>query len=231
MKYVGQHLLLRAAEDLRNYNRWIIRILLRNLPINGKKRVLDFGAGVGTLTTLFHSVTGLKPECVELDPEQKLILENLGFRTYLSLNEINGKFDLIYTCNVLEHIEDDICVLRDLKAKLASDGHLAIYVPAFEEIWSQMDVCVGHFRRYKKQTLEHKLESAGYTVVYTRYCDSFGFVLSYFFKYIGNRQGEPSSLSLRFFDTVLLPVSKVVDFFVCEKFGKNVLAIATPRKV
>lgn len=94
-----------------------------------------------------------------------------------------------------------------------------------------MDVRVGHHRRYKKGSLVNRLECSGYTVKHISYCDSLGFILSFIFKYIGSKNGEPSSASLRFFDRFLLPISNVMDVIVCGKFGKNILAIAIPNEI
>lgn len=228
-KYSGTNLLLRGEEDLKSYNKWIISKFLRNVQVSNQTKVLDFGAGIGTLSKLFFDATGLKPECVEIDPEQRAVIEKNGYKSYSMLDEISKKYDLIFTSNVLEHIEDDIRALSDIKSKLLSSGSLIIFVPAFEVIWSAMDDRVGHHRRYKKESLLKKLESSGYTVKQVSYCDSLGFILSFIFKYLGNKNGEPSSASLKLYDRFLLPVSRVMDVLVCGKFGKNILAIATPK--
>ncbi len=232
MKYSGTHLLLNGEEDLKNYNQWIINKFLCNVQINSQTKVLDFGAGIGTLSKLFFETTGLKPECVEIDTEQREFIEKRGFKSYSALNnEVTKKYDVIFTSNVLEHIEDDVKALSDIKLKLENSGLLIIFVPAFEIIWSSMDETVGHHRRYKKETLKRKLELSGFTVKHIRYCDSMGFILSFIFKYIGSKNGEPSRASLRFYDRFLLPVTKVMDILVGGKFGKNVLAIAIPNEI
>jgi hypothetical protein len=50
--------------------------------------------------------------------------------------------------------------------------------------------------------------------------------LAFIFKFIGNASGEPSSWSLKFFDRVLLPISKFMDIFLSPFFGKNVFVLA-----
>jgi SAM-dependent methyltransferase len=230
MKYTGTHLLLKGEDDLKHYNKWIVSKFLRSLKISDQTKVMDFGAGVGTLTKLFFEATGIKPECVEIDPEQREFIEKRGFKSYSELEESSEKYDLVFTSNVLEHIEDDVGSLATIKSKLTDSGMLVVFVPAFEVIRSAMDERVGHHRRYSKKMLTEKLVQSGYSVKYIRYCDSLGFVLSFLFKYVGSKNGEPSSSSLRIFDNFLLPISKLVDVIVLGKFGKNVLAIATPNK-
>jgi predicted SAM-dependent methyltransferase len=58
---------------------------------------------------------------------------------------------MIYSSNVLEHIEDDSRALNEMFAKLQINGKLAIYVPAFMFLFSDLDIKAGHFRRYSKK--------------------------------------------------------------------------------
>jgi SAM-dependent methyltransferase len=221
----GSDLLFRGEKALSNYNEWIVKIVLKNL--NGEKRhwrVLDYGAGIGTLSLVFERMTGIKPEGMEIDPKQRAVMEGRGFRTYSSLEEIEGKFDLIFTFNVLEHIENDTQALMNIKKKLNSDGTLVIYVPAFQHIWTTMDDKVGHYRRYEKKELIEKLKACRFEIINMHYCDSVGFLLSILFQIIGNKEGEPTATSLLIFDRCLLPISKVLDLVFRNKFGKNLFA-------
>ena len=66
--------------------------------------------------------------------------------------------DLIYTSNVLEHIDDDLAALKQLRATLSPGGRIAIYVPAMQVLYSDMDRSLGHYRRYGRQELLAKLK-------------------------------------------------------------------------
>ena len=226
LKYSGTQYLLTAEDDLKNYNNWIVSTFLRNVEISKETRVMDFGAGIGTLSEIFYRITGVKPDCVEVDSAQRNLIEKRGFKAYSSLGEVKGKYDLIFTSNVLEHIEDDVDALSDLKSKLDNSGLITIFVPAFEMIWTSNDELVGHYRRYEKKPMSIKLERSGFAVKNIQYCDSIGFLLSFIFKYVGSKNGGASSTSLRVFDRILLPISKVMDILVLRKFGKSLLAIA-----
>ena len=225
--YAGKELLIKAEQDLSHYNAWIVNTFLRNVPsLTPTSQVLDFGAGIGTLSQIFWHQSGIQPEGIELDDSQRAIYASRGFQAYAQLSQTSKIYSLIFTSNVLEHIEDDVAALQSLQEKLSPDGWLLIYVPAFEAIWTRMDNKVGHYRRYRQADLKAKLTQAGYVVHKSHYCDSLGFILAFIFKFIGNESGEPSSWTLKFFDRVLLPFSKFMDLFCSPFFGKNVFVLA-----
>jgi SAM-dependent methyltransferase len=79
------------------------------------------------------------------------------------------KFDLIGLFDVLEHLPDDIQVLRDLHTMLSPSGALLLTVPAHPSLWSYFDEAAHHCRRYQKADLAQKLKSAGYQIDYISY--------------------------------------------------------------
>jgi hypothetical protein len=46
-----------------------------------------------------------------------------------------------------------------------ANTRLLITVPAFQSLWTRHDVFLGHYRRYNRRLLRHRLEVAGLTVV------------------------------------------------------------------
>ena len=127
-----------------------------DLDLNLKvKTVCDFGAGVGTFATLFENTYQISPTCIELDANLVKILNEKNLRSF---TEFPGEstFDVIYTCNVLEHIKSDQYALSDFFKHLNKGGRLLIYVPAFPFLYSDMDKQIGHYRRYTKADLVKK---------------------------------------------------------------------------
>jgi hypothetical protein len=226
--YSGTELLAVGEQALANYNAWIVKQFVRYFRRGDTTgtAVLDFGAGIGTLSVIFERDSGIRPAAVELDANQQTTLRQRNIETYSSLADLRQPVDFIYTSNVLEHIADDAATLVALRDKLVEGGKLAIFVPAFESIWTTLDDHVGHHRRYKIADLREKLVAAGFEVEAMKYCDSLGFLLAYLYKFIGDSSGEPSSTSLKMFDRLVFPVSLVVDKATSRLFGKNVLALA-----
>ena len=226
--YSGTELLAVGEQALANYNAWIVRQFVRYFRRSDTtgKAVLDFGAGIGTLSVIFERDSGVRPFAVEQDMNQQATLRRRNVETYASLADLRRPMDFIYTSNVLEHIADDVATLVELRETLVEGGKVAIFVPAFESIWTTLDDHVGHHRRYTIAGLGEKLVAAGFEVESMKYCDSLGFLLAYLYKFIGDASGEPSGTSLKMFDRIVFPVSLVVDKATSRLFGKNVLALA-----
>lgn len=75
------------------------------------------------------------------------------------------EFDVIGAFDVLEHIEEDITVLREVHSALNTNGFLVLTVPQHRWLWSPVDEYACHVRRYSASELHQKLESAGFEVV------------------------------------------------------------------
>jgi SAM-dependent methyltransferase len=82
--------------------------------------------------------------------------------------------DLVGMFDVLEHLDDDVKVLRAVREQLQSRAHLLLTVPAHMKLWSEYDVVSGHRRRYSRSGLMHLLESNGFEVTF---CTEFMSVL------------------------------------------------------
>jgi len=76
-----------------------------------------------------------------------------------------GEFDVIGAFDVLEHIDDDESVLRQIRAALTTGGGIVITVPQHQWLWSRFDEVCGHRRRYTRHDLIGKLRTAGFEPV------------------------------------------------------------------
>jgi SAM-dependent methyltransferase len=81
-------------------------------------------------------------------------------------------FDLAVTLDVIEHLEDDLGALRELRRTVAPGGSLLVTVPAYPWLWSGHDEINHHYRRYTRRSLQHVAEQAGWEQVRTTYFNS-----------------------------------------------------------
>lgn len=228
--YGGIQELIYAESNLKNYNESIVGKLGFYLNDNfTPKKVLDFGAGTGTLSEIWREKFKTSPICIEIDPELQKTLVNRGFQTFQAVSSLPFKVDSVFTSNVLEHIEDDLEALISIGKSLKEGGRLAIYVPAFQILYSTLDRNVGHFRRYSRKELISKLEKSGFIVERCVYSDSIGFIASLLVKILHfNKDGVLcSKSSLKVYDKIIYPVSLFLDLIGLQYvFGKNLIAFA-----
>jgi len=233
--YTGTQELLDSEVGLIGYSTQIIRKFFNKMDldkriIENNGTLLEFGAGTGFLAEIFLSNFQIQPDCVELDPKLVTLIKNKKLNCYQFLAETSQNYSAIYTSNVLEHIQNDSAILEELFDSLLPGGVIGIYVPAHPILYSQMDKEIGHVRRYTRSELKRKVLGAGFTIESITYDDFIGFFASLVVKTVGYKNGANlgSKRSLIFYDKVIYPISRVMDFFGFKYLlGKNLILIAT----
>lgn len=126
--------------------------------------IIDFGAGSGFFSiALYEAFPNKIKEVLLIDigyTQQEL--SDTAQSTIKKLHYIpQGVEDsVVLMMDVLEHIEDDHAIIKDIKHRLGANAYYFITVPAFKSMWSGHDVFLGHFRRYTIKTLRQLLISA-----------------------------------------------------------------------
>ena len=89
-------------------------------------------------------------------------LENFDF---LNGNlSLLGKFDVVFSIMVLEHIENEQLFLTRIREVLKPDGVAVIIVPSRMDAWGVEDDQVGHLRRYSHESLKKSCENVDFKV-------------------------------------------------------------------
>ena len=228
MDYQGLEELKLIDKYLKNYNQMIVNLFIHKVD-NKSFSVLDFGAGIGTLAEIFYKKTSIKPECFEICQASQKILSQKGFKLQNEfLNE--EKYDLIYSSNVLEHIEQDSKTVADLKKMLKKDGYLIIFVPAFNFLFSEFDFKVGHFRRYNVEMLKKICDQNDLEVENISFFDSVGFFILLFMKFFKiDSCKKITTKNLIFYDKIFVKINIISDLIFRKICGKNIILIARPK--
>ena len=71
--------------------------------------------------------------------------------------------------DVLEHVDDDVELLRRSTARLRPRDQVVITVPAFQFLWSGHDEFLEHRRRYTRRQIEAVVRAAGLEPVKSGY--------------------------------------------------------------
>lgn len=156
----------------------IVSILERQNQLRTDSKILDVGCGTGGTTLAlkkFGSVYGIDSSFSALKYSNQRGLDKVLKSSVYDLPFKAETFDLITILDSLEHIEDDIRVLKELKRILKKDGIIFIAVPAFQFLWSEHDIALSHFRRYSSKTLKSVTKQAGLQYVWSSYIISFLF--------------------------------------------------------
>jgi SAM-dependent methyltransferase len=78
-----------------------------------------------------------------------------------------AEFDVVGAFDVLEHIEQDEDALRAVYRAIRPGGGILVCVPQHPWLWSYVDECGHHKRRYTRPELVAKVERAGFQVIRT----------------------------------------------------------------
>jgi len=128
--------------------------------------VLDIGCGDGfTGLELFKRFAANRYVGYDrfLTVEQRDTWSSLerGIRFAQELPDPSHRSDLVLLCDVIEHVEDDVALLRDAWSRVAEGGLLVVTVPAFQSLFSSQDRALRHFRRYASSSLRRTFREAG----------------------------------------------------------------------
>lgn len=220
---------LEVLLDAKNYNGHIVSLL--SDYISPHMNVMDIGAGIGTFAEMMiHSAPRLV--CFEPDSTQANVIRTKGLTAVESIKHDDFKESqhVIYSLNVLEHIEHDTKAIEEWKETVKRGGLMLLYVPAMPMLFSTMDTKVGHYRRYTRKELMDKVYAAGFNVERCEYVDSLGVLATLMYKWIGSKKGDINPKSVIFYDRVAFPVSKFLDHFFRYFFGKNLFLVAVKCK-
>jgi len=92
------------------------------------KSVLDFGSGNAGFLSYAKEVT--KYACgVELEKAVKDYYEMQRIDLFSKMDDIKSKFDVITSFHVLEHLQDPLKILKQMKTKLNTEGKIIVEVP------------------------------------------------------------------------------------------------------
>src|SRR5947209_11501951 len=155
--------------------RTVLERVIDELRLPARAAILDAGCGSGrNMVELARhgTVTG-----VELSPTSAGLARERGAGEVIEGSVLDmpfppDSFDLAASLDVIEHLEDDLGALRELRRTVAPGGALLVTVPAYRWLWSGHDEINHHHRRYTRGSLQRVAEQAGWEQVRTTYFNS-----------------------------------------------------------
>lgn len=136
--------------------RALIHNLLSFLPEKEYRSILDVGAGTGSDIEVIGKfghihVLDIDQEALQLINNACVVEKTFGSATVMPYSK--DSFDVIVAFDVLEHIDDDSAVVKEMYRVLKPGGFIVVTVPAYQMLFSAHDKALGHVRRYNKKML------------------------------------------------------------------------------
>jgi SAM-dependent methyltransferase len=132
--------------------------------------ILDVGCGSGDALALLASerryeVTGtdLSAEAVRRARERLPVSTRLE-QLDIERDRLDGRFDLVMSVQVVEHLVDDVAALRNM----ASMAEKYVFTSTIGGRMRRSEIPIGHVRNYSRIELSRKLELAGLRVLWVR---------------------------------------------------------------
>src|SRR3972149_735555 len=163
----------------------VVRIVGEN------KRVMEVGAGPGSITRLLTSASNCRVTALEIDSEaikklapfcERVYQVDLNDKAWPEVIESGDRFEVIVAADVLEHVYEPLTVLKAMKGFLNEDGYMVISVPhvghsvihacLLEEDFEYSDFGLldrTHIRFFGIKNIQKLFEDAGLKIVHAEF--------------------------------------------------------------
>ncbi len=217
------------------FNKWTYQ---RIVPFC-KGDILEIGSGMGNISQYFiaagHAIhlTDVRSHYCKALETRFGAANNCQGVTHLDWTASNfadryapllGKFDTIFSLNVLEHIYDDAQALENTQLLLKPSGKLLILVPSYQALYNQLDRNLDHYRRYTTRSLSALLRQKGYRPIHQEYFNCMGIPAWFISGYLQRNQQIPSG-QMRLYNA-FVPLFKLIDYLVFKKLGLSTIVVS-----
>jgi SAM-dependent methyltransferase len=179
--------------------RTVLDGVIAELGLPANARILDAGCGSGRFMVelaKLGAVTGVELSQTSVALARKRALGEVIAGSVLEMPFADDSFDLAVSLDVIEHLEDDLAALRELRRTIAPGGALLVTVPAYQWLWSGHDEINHHHRRYTRRSLQHAAEQAGWRQVRTTYFNSLLLPVAILLRVLDRFSTKPTESSL-----------------------------------
>lgn len=142
-------------------------------------KILDIGCGTGAnleMLSRFGDAEGVdvSAEALAFCRQRGLGSVRQGDAEHLPWED--GSFDLVTGLDVVEHLDDDVAGLKEMRRVLRPGGYAFLFVPAFMFLWGVQDDISHHRRRYTLKGLQQVAREAGFEIERATYANIFFFL-------------------------------------------------------
>lgn len=223
-------------------NEIVKTLILQKTDIPQGSYIIDIGCGTGGFSEKISHL--YNPVCLDtsnlaIEYCQKRGLKYAFQSTVEEFDFAQFPIKAAIMLDVIEHIEDDIGIMKQVYDKLPNGAWFITTVPAYQSLWSRHDEIHQHYRRYNRLDFNNLLRQVGFNIVYSSYFNTLLFAPAVLKRHIDKltgaekKQNEPV-------ENVPPIVNKVFkNVFLLEKFllgkiifpfGLSIITIARKYK-
>lgn len=216
----------------------IVLGIVKSFFLPQSSQIIDFGCGTGIMLeslSAYGNVTGVDFSPIALEFCKKRFNGPLLRHDLAVKLPVLDKFDVGVALDVLEHVDDDLEALKNMKNTLNIGGRLIVTVPALMFLWTAHDENLMHRRRYSARELSKLIHAAGLEIEYLSYYNFCLFpavaLLRLIFKLLNINQDSAMENKQRgrITNALLYRIFKSESFFIRKKiklpFGISLIAV------
>ncbi|GAB5466366.1 MAG: class I SAM-dependent methyltransferase [Candidatus Kapaibacteriales bacterium] len=162
-------------------NKIVLDVFEKVCTLEKGSNVIDIGCGTGGFASKLldkgYAVTGTDTEPIALDYSRKRGLTDLHLGT-LDNFQATKDYKAAFMLDVIEHIEDDRGVVKQVYDLLPSGAWFTTTVPAYQWMWSHHDEIHKHYRRYSMSGFRNLIEGAGFKTKYSSHFNTLLFPMA-----------------------------------------------------
>lgn len=162
--FVGRRLILES----------FLKEIIQNLKSEIQNpKILDVGCGTGANLEMLAQFG--EAEGIDVSDEALEFCKTKGLKTHKGLAESlpfeDASFDLVTALDVVEHLDNDLDGLKEMRRVLREGGRALMFVPAFMFLWSVQDDISHHRIRYTKTQIVERVKQAGFEIERATYAN------------------------------------------------------------
>jgi SAM-dependent methyltransferase len=204
-----------------------------------KARILDLGCGTGANLLLLSQYGDA--EGVDISDDALAFCRERGLQKVKSgsaeeLPYEDASFDLVTALDVVEHLDDDLAGLKEMRRVLKPGGRALIFVPTFMFLWGLQDDVSNHRRRYRLPELKRVMAEAGLEVERASYVNITFFlpvlIIRQFMKLTGIKASSENNINVPALNGILgwlLAAERIPLRYLNFPFGVSGMFVARRR--
>lgn len=157
----------------------VLDLMKKHNGSGSRPKILDLGCGTGAMAKDALSVG----DYYGVDVSEKAVnfckdrgIKNVKQGDALHIPYADNEFDVVLVLDAIEHVEDDLGALAEIRRVLKAGGIAVITAPAFMFLWGPTDEYFHHFRRYRLSELKSKMIQKDFHIAKASYFNIFLFL-------------------------------------------------------